>query len=140
MVITRHHQHAAVRMRTRDVAVLERVAGTVDTRPLAVPDGEYAVLVGLRCASEHLRAPHRGGGQIFVDARLEQDVVLVEQLLHPPQFQVVAAQRRAPITGDEASGIQTGLPVDLALEHRHADEGLGSGQQNCASLGGVFIL
>src|SRR3546814_13966829 len=74
MVVTRHDQHTAIGMSPCEIAMLERVAGTINPRSLAVPDGKYAILISLRYRRQHLGAPHRGRGTVFVHAGLEQDV------------------------------------------------------------------
>src|SRR3546814_8088682 len=51
-----------------------RITRPIDARPLAVPDGEHAILVGLRDRSQHLRAPHRRGGKILVHRSEERRV------------------------------------------------------------------
>ncbi|WP_218921160.1 hypothetical protein, partial [Piscirickettsia salmonis] len=48
-----------------------------------------------------LRAPHRGGRQILVDARLEFDVVRLQVLGRLPHILVDPAQRRAPVARHE---------------------------------------
>ena len=77
-----------------------------------------------------LRAPDRGRGQVLVDAGLEHDVVLLEELLGAPQRLVEPAQRRAAVAGDEAGGVQPRREVALALHHRQKNAimgGLGPG-------------
>jgi hypothetical protein len=61
---------------------------------IAVPEAEHAVeLVGLRIERELLRAPHGGGAEFLVDARLEHDVLRREVLLGAPQRLVVPPER-----------------------------------------------
>src|SRR3546814_11605728 len=81
MVVTRHDQHTAIGMSPCEIAMLERVAGTINPRSLAVPDGKYAILISLRYRRQHLGAPHRGRGKIFVHAGLEQDVLAFQPFL-----------------------------------------------------------
>ena len=61
-----------------------------------------------RVQVELLRAPHRGGAEFFVDARLEHDVLFGQVLLRRPQRLVVAAERRAAVAADEAGRVQPG--------------------------------
>ena len=51
----------------------------VDARALAVPDAEHAIDLGAGEQVDLLRAPHRGRGEVLVEAGLEVDVVLLER-------------------------------------------------------------
>src|SRR3546814_3680635 len=70
-------------------------------------------LISLRYRRQHLGAPHRGRGKVFVHAGLEQDVMAFQQFLGAPQFQIVRTERRTAITGDEAASIQPITLVDF---------------------------
>jgi hypothetical protein len=51
------------------LACLKTSRAAVHARALAVPDAEHAVeLLALRVEVELLRAPHRGGAELLVDA------------------------------------------------------------------------
>ena len=118
MVVAGDDQHAAMRRGAVGVAVLQRVAGAVDARALAVPEAEDAFDGPVRIALDLLRAQHRGRGQVLVDGRQELDPVLGEERRHPPGFEIDAAERRAAIAGDEAGRVEPGLPVAPRLvEH-----------------------
>src|SRR3546814_17941241 len=99
MVVTRHDQHTAIGMSPCEIAMLERVAGTINPRSLAVPDGKYAILITLRYRRQQLSATHRGRGKVIVHAVLEQDVMAFQQLLGPPQFKNAHTQPPTSITG-----------------------------------------
>ncbi len=71
----------------------KHVAGTVDARPLAVPDRKDAVMRALAQQFGLLRAPAGGGGEFLVEAGLEDDLGLGELFLGPPQLHVEAAER-----------------------------------------------
>ena len=73
------HEHAAKRRGAGEIGVAEGVAGAIDPRPLAVPHAEHAVVAALAVQPGLLRAPQRGRGEVLVDARLEHDVVLLEE-------------------------------------------------------------
>src|SRR4051794_23445714 len=76
VVVAGQRDHAAVLRGAGHVGVLEHVGAAVHPRALAVPDAEHAVeLLRLRVQVELLRAPHRGRAELFVDARLEHDVL-----------------------------------------------------------------
>ena len=126
VVVTGEHQHAAVTRGPGRIRVLEHVAGAVDPRALAVPHREHAIDVRARRQRDLLRAPHGGRGELFVEARLEHDPVLLQVLARLPQRLVHAAERRAAVAGNEAGGVQPGAPVALALKHRQAHQRLGA--------------
>ncbi len=73
-------QDPAIRVRAGDVSMLEWIARPVDPGSFPVPDGKDTILGGLRYRSEHLRAPDGSGGEILVDAWLEDDVIALEQV------------------------------------------------------------
>ena len=74
MVVAHQRQHAAMLGGAGEIGVAEHVAGAVDAGPLAVPDGEHAVVLAFAAQLRLLGAPQRGGGELLVDAGLEQDV------------------------------------------------------------------
>ena len=118
----------------------QHVAGAVDARPLAVPDGEHAVVLVVAEQAGLLRAPDGGGRQVLVDAGLEVDLVVLQELPRPRQRLVEAAERRAAIAGDEAGGVQPGRLVALPLHHRQPHQRLGAGQIDAAGFKGVFVV
>ena len=72
MVIAEGHDHAAVLRRAREVAVLERIARTIDPRPLAVPEREHAIVVALVPEqADLLRAPDGGRREVLIQAFLK---------------------------------------------------------------------
>src|SRR5207244_8371014 len=121
-------EHAAVLCRARGIAVAEDIAAAVDAGALAVPDADHAIVPGAGREIELLRAPDRGGREVFVHAGLEFDVVLFEMFSRGKQLLVVAAQRRAAVTGDEACGVQPRSAVAADLRHRQANQRLDTGQ------------
>ena len=140
MVVAGQHQHPAVPGRARQAAVLERIAGPVDARPLAVPDGEHAVVFRGLADPQLLGAPAGGRRHILVDARLEGDLVRIQVLLGLPQGRVVSAEGRAPISGDEPGRIQTRGLVPAMLNQRQSNQRLHAGHVNAAAVGGVFVF
>jgi hypothetical protein len=74
-VVADHREHAAVLVDAGVVGVLERIARAVDARRLAVPQAGDAVELLFAHRVQHLRAPHGGGGQVFVQAVDEVDAV-----------------------------------------------------------------
>ncbi|CUJ49355.1 Uncharacterised protein [Achromobacter xylosoxidans] len=140
MVIAGHHQHAAVRRRAGGVGVLEHVAAAVHARPLAVPHAEHAVVLGAREQVDLLRAPHRGGRQVLVDARLELDVVRLQVLGRLPHVLVDPAQRRAPVARHEPGRVQPRAQVAQPLHHRQAHQGMDAAHPGAAAFQGVFVV
>ncbi|MCY1399344.1 hypothetical protein D9M71_143960 [compost metagenome] len=97
VVVTGQQQDAAVGRYAGGVAVFEDVAAAIHTRALAVPHGEHAVVAGTGEQAGLLAAPTGGGGQFFVDAGLEVDVVFLEEGLGFPQALVEVAEGRAAV-------------------------------------------
>ena len=77
VVVAHQRQHAAVLRGAGEIGVAEHVAAAVDAGALAVPHAEHAVVFALAAQFRLLRAPHRGGGELLVDAGLEDDVGLL---------------------------------------------------------------
>ena len=140
VVVAGDQQHPAVGRRTVETAVLDRVAGTENPGSLAVPDGEYAVVLAVFLHLQLLGAPHRGGGQVLVDAGLEDDIVFLQVFCRALQFQVVGADRGAPVTGDVAGRIEARRQVALFLQHRQADQRLVAGHVDLAGIQGVLVI
>ena len=75
VVVAHQREHAAVLRGAGEIGVAEHVAGAVDARALAVPHAEHAIVLALAAQLGLLRAPQRGGGEVLVEAGLEEDVV-----------------------------------------------------------------
>ena len=140
VVVARQRHDAAVPGRAGIVGVLQHVARAVDARALAVPHAEHAVVARAGIEMDLLGAPQRGGGEVLVDARLELDVVVLDEALGLPQRLVEAAQRRAAIARDVACRIEPGREVALALHHRQAHQRLRSGQVDPSAFKYVFVV
>src|ERR1700682_4503042 len=80
VIVTGQTKHAAVFRRTGGIAVAKYVAAAIDAGALAVPDADDAIVPGAGRQIKLLRAPDRGGSQVFVDGGLEFDVVLFKVL------------------------------------------------------------
>ena len=126
--------------RTRGVAVLHDVEAAVDPGALAVPHGKDAVIFGVRILVELLRAPDGGHRQVLVQARLELDVILVEELLGPPEILVDAAEGRAAIARDEAARLEAGRRIALLLHDRQAHQRLDTREIDPAAFQRVFVV
>jgi hypothetical protein len=120
--------------------VLQHVARAVHAWALAVPEAKHAIEFRLRQHADLLAAPYGGGGQVLVDARLEVDGIFVEVLLGAPKRQVVAAERRAAIAGDESGSVQPGGAVPADLQDGQAHQGLNAGEIHPAIEAGVFVV
>ena len=140
VIVAGDRQHAAKPAAAGGVGVAEHVAAAVHPRPLAVPHREHPLHPRLGRQGQLLGAPHRGGGQVFVDAGLEHDVVLGQMVGGLPQAEIQPAQRRAPVAGHEAGGVEPGGPVALPLDHRQAHQRLVAGEIHAAGFGGVFVV
>ena len=85
VVITGNQQDPAILRRTRIVGMLEDIHGTVKARPLAIPHGKNPLFFGVGEQVQLLGTPNRGGGQFFIDTRLENNIVFIQVLLCFPQ-------------------------------------------------------
>ena len=97
MIISRDSQHAAMGRGAFGVGMFEYVAAPVYTGSFAVPHAEYAIVARPRKQGGLLASPHRGGGQVFVDAGLEVDVILFKKALGAPKLLIDTAQRGTAI-------------------------------------------
>ena len=122
------------------VGVFENVTAAVDARPLAVPHREDAVELRLRKEMQLLRAPYGGGRDVLVDARLEADVARLEEGPGGVQRGVQPAQRRAPVAGDVAGGMQAGGAVHGMLQHGQPSQGLHAGEEDPTALEPVLVF
>ncbi len=140
VVVPHRHQHAAMARGACHVGMAHHVAGTVHPRPLAVPEREDTVIFALAPQLRLLAAPDRGGGKVFVQARLKADVVGVKQLACLRHVQIDPAQRRSAIAGDVACGIQTGLRVPRLLHQHQPHKRLGPVQQDRRAVKIVAVV
>ena len=140
VIVAGEQQHPAVPRRPGGVAVLQRIAAAVHTRPLGVPHRKNAVVFGAREQVELLAAPDRGGAQLLVDRRLKANVVFFDKAARAPQCLVEPAQGRAAIAGDETAGVEPGGGIALALHHRQAHQCLGPGQVDAPLVERIFVV
>jgi hypothetical protein len=80
----------------------KHVAGAVDARTLAVPDGEHAVMPALAAELGLLRTPACGRRKFLVEAGLEYDICLLQLVFRPPELLVQTTERRPAIARYEA--------------------------------------
>ena len=132
VIVAREREHAAVRRGAGEVRMLQHVARAVDARSLAIPQAEYAVIAGAAEEAGLLAAPHRGGGEVFVDAGQEADMMLIEKACGAPQLLIVGAQGRAAVTGDEPGRVQARRHIAPALRQRDSRQRLDAGDVHAA--------
>src|SRR5207244_2373768 len=113
-----------------EVGVLENVARAVDTRALAVPHADDAVVLGSGEEVGELAAVDRGRAEVLVEPGDEDDVVLAKEIRIALQGQVEPAEGRAPIAGDQRRGVEAPAAVGAVLIERQPDEGLDAGQED----------
>src|SRR5271169_5942427 len=101
VVAAHQRQRAAVFGGAGKISMAEYVAGAVDAGALAVPHGENAIELAFAAQLRLLGAPHRGCGQVFVDAALEADVALFEKSFGADELAVETAERRAAVAADK---------------------------------------
>lgn len=71
---------------------------------------------------------------------MEHYVVGVQVLLGLEHGLVDVAQRRSPVAGDVAGGVEAGGAVQFLLQHGQAHQRLDACHQNLAGGGGVFFF
>src|SRR5579883_286697 len=113
VVIAHQSENAAISRAAREIGVAEDVAAPVNPRPLAVPEGEDAIVFTFASHLGLLRAPNGRRGEVFVEARLKDNLCGIEHALGAHEGEVEAAERRAPVARDEASRIEPAAPVEL---------------------------
>src|SRR5258708_37277570 len=97
MIVACYVQHAAMRRGSVGVAVLQRIAGSIDAGAFAVPEAEDAIDLAFRMTLDLLRAQHRGRREVFVDGRKKFNVSLLQEFLGAPKLEIDATQRRTAI-------------------------------------------
>ena len=140
VIVADANQHATVLRCALAVAMLERVAAAIDARTLCVPKREDTVARRSRKQRRLLGAPHCGCSEVLIDAGLEQNVCCGQSRRLGPQLHVDAAQGRATIAGNVASGIQFRGPVESPLQQCDANQRLRSGDQYTARIDVVFVV
>jgi len=128
VIVAGGDDHTAVLRRARRVAVLERIAGAIDARALAVPQSEHTVVKSARKQIDLLRAPDRRRREILVEPRLKADVRGIEERPCAPQLAIEPAERRAAVAGDEACRVPARARVAVALHEQQSHERLQPGQ------------
>src|ERR1019366_9928409 len=119
-----------MRARAGEIAVLDRIARAVDPRSLAVPEPDHPIDVRMPVLVEHLRAREARRRHLLVLSRHVLDAEAVERLARPLQCNVIAAERRARITGDVAPGAQARDRIAAHLLDRQTHEGLDAAQED----------
>ena len=140
MIVARQRKYATVRRGTCSHGVLEDIAGSVNARALAVPHGKHAVVGRTRKKIDLLRAPDRGGRQVFIEAGMKAHVMRLEMFSGLGCGLIHAAQRRAAIAGDKTCGIETSGKIALTLHHRQTNQRLRASQKNTAAFQRVFVI
>jgi hypothetical protein len=97
-------------------------------------------MVGAGRQVKLLRAPDRGGREVFVHAGLELDVVLFEMFSRGEQLLVIAAERRTAIAADKTRGVEAGGAVPADLRHRQPNQRLNPGHEDMAGALGIFLI
>ncbi len=108
----------------------EHIARAVNAWPLAVPDAENAIEIGLAEHGKLLRAPDAGGGQILIHAGLEMNVVVLEKGFRLPQALVIEAKGRSAIAGDKSAGLEACRRIALSLHDGNTHQRLRAGDEH----------
>lgn len=138
-VVADQGQSAPTGRRATQVAVADGVGGAVEAGALAVPEARDAVPGGPRKLAEQLGAGNRGGRELLVYPRLEDDPGGIEKRARARQLLVESSERRALIAADEDAGVQAARDVERALVQQHPHERLDARHQRCAGVRGVAV-
>ena len=122
VIVARQRENPAMGCGSCGIAVLEGVARTRNAGALAVPDADDAIVFRTRRQMCLLRSPNSGCSEVFVNAGLEDDVVLAEALFLAHQDLIVPANGRAAIPGDKGCGIQPCRAVASHLDKGQAGQ------------------
>ena len=80
MIVAAYHQHASVWMGALEVRVFQRIAGPIDTRTFAIPDGKNAVDVFAWQKIKLLGTPDGRRRLIFVNPGSKDDIVRAQEM------------------------------------------------------------
>ena len=139
-IVPAQREHAAARIGADEVAVADRIGGAVDPRRLAVPDAEHAVEARAGQRPGQLRAPHRRGGELLVDRRLQGQLVLGGERAEAPDLTHEPRERRAGIAGDQRRGTQPRADVGAMLIEQDSHQGLHPREEDAAFREEVAVL
>jgi hypothetical protein len=140
MVVAGHDQHAAMFRGARGIGMAQHVAAPVDARPLAIPDGEDAVIGALAPHLRLLAAPDRGRGKVLIEAGMELYSLGLEQLMGALEGQIDAADGGAAITRDVARRFETRLAVQGFLGESRPHHDLGARDENPVLRQIIFVV
>jgi hypothetical protein len=132
VIIAGEAQHAAMLRRPGGIRMLQHIARAIDARSFRIPNAEDTILLGAGREVKLLRAPDRGRGELFVDGGPHDDAGRIEMRLGAVELEVVAAQRRAAIAGDEAARVKASAAVARDLNERQTHKRLDPAQKNFA--------
>ncbi len=130
MVIAHGHQDTAETAGSRHIGMAHHIARPVYARPLAIPEREDAIKAPLAPQLCLLGAPDSRGGQILVQARLEQDIGGLKRALRPRHRHVHIAKRRSAIARAIACRVQPCRPITRLLHQHQTHQSLSSVQQD----------
>ena len=131
-IIPRQRQHPTKRRAAGGIGMAEHIAGTINARPLAVPNAENTIQARAWRQMHLLRTPNGGRGQILIQPRLEHHIMRAEPFRLARQFPVKSAKRRSAIAGNEAPGAETLRGIHFLAQHGQAHQRMRAGQQDGA--------
>jgi hypothetical protein len=139
-IVAGQRQHAAVPPDTREVRVTEDVAAPVDAGSLAVPHSQHAVVTRASVQVGKLAPQHRGGAQVLVHSRDEDDLMLGQEFAVTLDRLVEPAERRSPVSRDQRRGVEPAAAIRAMLVQREANEGLDARHEDTAGLEAILPL
>ena len=122
--------------------VAQGIAGPVETRPLAIPEPDHAIVLGRAQARTQLRAHHGRGSKLFVQAGLEHIAVPIGlgQRCSHGEITVETGQRAARVAGHVRGGIPPVAAIDAQLFEGKASQCLRAAQEHPARVETVAIV
>ena len=124
----------AVHRRAGEHGVSDRITAAVESRALAVPDADHAVVTSVREGHRQLAAHHGGRRQFLVHSGLHDDRQVGHRGGGPAQFLGEGSEGRALIPGCECCGGEAESPIDAQLVDGQSGHGLDARQEDPAVL------
>ena len=106
------------------------VARTIYARTLAVPEAEHTVEFAFAAQFGLLTAPQGRCGKVFVQPRLERNIILGQWLKGSGHLHVHCPQRRSAIPGHQTGGIEPRRAITCLLHEHQTHQRLRTIQQD----------
>ena len=139
-VVADQRHRAAERSGAADVAVADRIRGSVEPGVLAVPEPDDPVVATPVELPDQLRSRHRRRRKLLVDTRRADDRLRLEIPPRALQLAIEPAERRARIAAHVDRGVKSSSPIETPLVERQPNEGLDPRHQCPAGRRAVLVV